>query len=96
MQRVVWSETRLDGGRHFEGPLPPPPANAGFYRDIAVLAWPTPPGELKPHGGYRIAELHRKTQDQLPAVVLFLLLLPMRPTPSCRRSSSFRKTASWI
>ena len=46
MQRVVWSETRLEGGRRFEGILPLPPDNAVFYRDIAVLALPTPRSEL--------------------------------------------------
>ena len=41
MQHVVWSETKLEGGRHFEGLLPRPPATADFYRDIAVFAVPT-------------------------------------------------------
>jgi hypothetical protein len=42
MQKVVWSETNIEGGRHFEGPLEQPETIANFYRDIAVLAFPTP------------------------------------------------------
>jgi len=41
MQKVVWSETQVRGGSHFEGSLPQPEAFQGFYRDIAVLAFPT-------------------------------------------------------
>ncbi|MFA4028447.1 MAG: hypothetical protein GDYSWBUE_000327 [Candidatus Fervidibacterota bacterium] len=45
MQRVTWSEVRLQGPRRFDEVLPQPPTTAGFYRDIAVLAFPTPHGE---------------------------------------------------
>jgi hypothetical protein len=79
MQKVVWSETTLEGPRHFDGVLDQPPSyviksNAApkgpvsmgsgaqssaqedaaqntasntntFYRDIAVYAFPTPPGD---------------------------------------------------
>ena len=49
--RAIHAASRLErdppGGRPaFEGRLPQPPTTAGFYRDIAVLAMPTPPGEL--------------------------------------------------
>ena len=40
MQKVVWSETNLEGPRRFEGALPQPQAVAGYYRDITVLAFP--------------------------------------------------------
>jgi hypothetical protein len=50
MQKVVWSETPVEGPSHFDGPLPPPPAVAGYYRDIGVLAFPTP-------GDYRIPDI---------------------------------------
>jgi len=33
MKKLVWSETRLSGGQHFQGPLPSPPTNAGRYQD---------------------------------------------------------------
>lgn len=51
MQVVVWSETALQGGQHFQGTLAQPKTTLGFYRDIAVLAFPTPPGE-----GVRMAD----------------------------------------
>ena len=48
MQKVVWSETRAEGGRQFECTLPQPAAVAGYYRDIAVLAVPEPAGPPSP------------------------------------------------
>ncbi len=45
MQVVVSSDTRATGPSHFEGTLPQPPTNLDTYRDIAVLAFPTPNGE---------------------------------------------------
>ncbi len=42
MQKIVWSEMNLEGPQHFDAVLPPPPAVAGYYRDIAVLAMPAP------------------------------------------------------
>jgi hypothetical protein len=46
MQKVVWSETTLEGPKQFDRMLPQPQAVAGYYRDIAVLAFPTP-GEFR-------------------------------------------------
>jgi hypothetical protein len=46
MQKVVWSDTNLEGPKRFEGMLPQPQAVAGYYRDITVLAFPTP-GEFR-------------------------------------------------
>ena len=51
MQVVVWSEASLQGGQHFTGTLAQPKTVQGYYRDIAVLAFPTPPGE-----GVRMAD----------------------------------------
>jgi hypothetical protein len=45
MQRVVWTETRVAGGQPFAGLLAKPAAFRNHYRDIAVLAFPTPAGE---------------------------------------------------
>ena len=42
MQNVVWSETRVDGGKLFAGLLEKPESFKNYYRDIAVLAFPTP------------------------------------------------------
>ncbi|GAA0540641.1 glycosyl hydrolase [Chitinophaga japonensis] len=44
MQQVVWSETQVAGGRYFNDTLPRPPAYKGYYRDIAVMAYPSLPG----------------------------------------------------
>ena len=45
MMRVVTSEIRLTGPTNFAGVLPQPPANLDYYRDIAMLAFPTLDGE---------------------------------------------------
>jgi len=47
MQKVVTSATRVSGPSHMEAALPQPPTNLGYYRNIAVLAFPSPPGELR-------------------------------------------------
>ena len=54
MQRVVWTETHVTGPARFDAVLPQPQAVAGFYRDIAVLAFPTP-------GEYRIPDIEGKS-----------------------------------
>src|SRR6185436_15817465 len=46
MQKVVWSETSLEGSMHFQQKLSQPPAFTNFYRDIALFAFPTPAGEM--------------------------------------------------
>src|ERR1041385_2553294 len=44
MQKVVWSETRVRGGTHFDAMLPQPETIRGYYRDIGVLAFPAEEG----------------------------------------------------
>ncbi len=58
MQVVVTSEIQAAAGKTFEGELPAPRANEGFYRDIAVLAFPTPKDPDNP--AYRIQNLSAK------------------------------------
>ncbi|MDR2840444.1 MAG: discoidin domain-containing protein [Paludibacter sp.] len=41
MQKVVWSECRIDGGKYVELQLPEPEKVENYYRDIAVYAFPT-------------------------------------------------------
>ena len=53
MQKVVWSETNVAGPKRFEGVLQQAQAIAGYYRDITVLAFPTP-------GEFRIANIQGK------------------------------------
>ena len=50
MQKVVWTETNVDGPIHFSGALEKPKAAAGYYRDIVVLAFPTPAGNARIDG----------------------------------------------
>lgn len=42
MQKVVWTETAVTGPQRFDAVLPQPNAVRDFYRDIVVLAYPTP------------------------------------------------------
>ena len=44
-KKMVWTETAVAGGKKFEGLLRTPQAVASWYRDIAVLAFPTPAGD---------------------------------------------------
>ena len=55
MQKVVWSETEVDGDSRGRAELPIPEKNLGYYRDIAVLAFPSPDGKA------RIGKLEVKT-----------------------------------
>lgn len=55
MQRVVWTETKVRGPRHFEEALAEPARVAGYYRDIVLLGFPTPPDD-----SYRIADIDLK------------------------------------
>lgn len=65
MQKVVWTETHLTGPKPFDGTLPQPKADHGFYRDVAVLAFPSP-------GDFRIPDIKFKalyeSRDVPPAV----------------------------
>ena len=45
MKRVVFTETRVKGPSRFAARLPRETNDNGFYDDIAVLAFPTPPAE---------------------------------------------------
>lgn len=59
MQVVVSSEKQVQAGTKFEGVLKQPDANDGFYRDISVLAFPTPTDPENP--AYRIKKLSFKS-----------------------------------
>jgi len=45
MQVLTWSETTVEGGKPFAAALRQPKTVRDYYRDIAVLAFPTPAGE---------------------------------------------------
>ena len=53
MQKVVWTDTDIEGSQHFDGTLAQPAAVAGFYRDIKALAFPAV-------GAYRIPDIQTK------------------------------------
>jgi hypothetical protein len=44
MQHVVSAQTQVVGGKKLSLTLPQPPSVQGYYRDIAVYAYPTPTG----------------------------------------------------
>ncbi len=46
MKTVVWSETVTDGGTNVDLPLSKPTVREGFYRDIAVIAYPALQSEI--------------------------------------------------
>jgi hypothetical protein len=62
MQVVVWSRTRVAGGQPANIKLPEPEARMNFYRDIAVLAFPTPAADAA-GGGYRLPDLSGLTES---------------------------------
>lgn len=43
MQKVVYSTVTVTGGQRFSAKLPQPTTVKGYYKDIAVFAYPTPP-----------------------------------------------------
>jgi hypothetical protein len=57
MQAVVWSGTAIAGGKTVNTTLQQPKAKLNFYRDIAVLAFPTPAADLAGRG-YRIPNIN--------------------------------------
>ncbi len=58
MQRVTTSEVRVTGPTNLSETLPQPPTKLDFYRDIAVLAFPTPAD-----GGEMIQNVEAKDGD---------------------------------
>jgi len=45
MQKLTWSKTILHGGRQVNDTLALPPTNEGYYRDVAVYAYPLKAGQ---------------------------------------------------
>ena len=63
MQDIVWRHTYVAGPVDGRIQLPQPTKNRGYYRDIAVLAYPTLPGEAK-----SVASLHPKITSDMEGV----------------------------
>ncbi|HWQ52495.1 MAG TPA: glycosyl hydrolase [Bryobacteraceae bacterium] len=84
MQMTVSSESRVSGPRHFAASLPRPKATHDYYRDIAVLAFPTPPADKlrmadadpvitwgvdrRPLDAAKLADSNAATVEELPAL----------------------------
>ncbi|HEY1686228.1 MAG TPA: glycosyl hydrolase [Tepidisphaeraceae bacterium] len=66
MQVVVWSSTKITGGKSIENALPQPRAAMNFYRDIGVLAIPAAPksGAKRSVARARIVDLTGKMDVQ--------------------------------
>ena len=62
MQRVVWTETVVEGPKSFAGLLARPEAVRDFYEDIAVLAMPATDGKA------RIQSIQGKSSVTAPAL----------------------------
>ncbi len=82
MQRVVWTETAVEGPKQFDGALPQPRAVRNFYRDIAVLAFPTPPADSDTKKRCRIDHLEGKTAVVREAIAPGRSIPRWRPMPS--------------
>ncbi len=53
MKKLVWSETRVRGGRHFEGRVARPPATTGLFQNIPLVELGrAPPDKNSPAPGY--------------------------------------------
>ena len=61
MQVVVWSSISVEGGPPLSVQLPQPEARLDYYRDVAVLAFPTPAAD-KGGQGYRIQNITGLTE----------------------------------
>ena len=70
MQKVVFSETNIQGPIQFEGLLAQPETIAGYYRDISVMAFPVPGSyridNIKVRGAYEIGEVGFLPPTNLP------------------------------
>lgn len=64
MQTVVSSELRVTGPQKFSGPIAQPKSNRNYYREIAVLAFPTPAGETDSEPGFRLEMAQAKAGYQ--------------------------------
>ena len=84
MQKIVWTETQVEGPQAFQEKLPQPQTVANYYEDIAVMAFPTPAGNSRIPQSGRQGRLHAGLAA-LPAPASGP---PRRPTRSSRRTYS--------
>lgn len=79
MQVVVSSELQIPAGGKFKGILPRPESREGFYRDITVLAFPTPPDPDNPD--YRIKDLATKNMSWTGSSYAKMRIVPGTQVP---------------
>jgi hypothetical protein len=94
MQKVVWTETAVEGQKAFDGALPQPPAVGNYYKDIAVLAFPTPPADADPKKRVRIDRIEGKTavvRETVTPKCSTRLCQPMQSLPATGSSISRRR-----
>ncbi|MCP5523768.1 MAG: hypothetical protein H7A46_19700 [Verrucomicrobiales bacterium] len=76
MQEVTWAETNVVGPRRFQGILPQPRRRSGFYRDIAVQAFPAVDGFRLPgfesKAAYQGRDLPKPGQSELTTASVIL------------------------
>jgi len=63
MQEIVTTERVVEGGKQFDGKLAQPTTRRGYYRDIAVLAYPVVEG-----AGVTSTQLNPKTATNIPGL----------------------------
>jgi hypothetical protein len=70
MQALTFSETSATGGKMIELALKEPPKKNDFYRDIAVIAFPTLAGDANGKEGFRLSDwewkIDRNTRGRKP------------------------------
>ncbi|MDR3365636.1 MAG: hypothetical protein LBO71_01515, partial [Prevotellaceae bacterium] len=91
MQKVVWTKTTVEGERDFSDTLAQPESYMGYYRDIAVYAFPTPEG-----AEFSTVATPPKVTSSLPNVNPQLLVEKngrgeFRSSDSCRILYEFEK-----
>lgn len=74
MQKVVSSSIDLTGPQRFDSTLKQPETVAGFYRDITVLAFPTPGAyripDIQPRAAYQVSGVGPAREGILPAEMI--------------------------
>ena len=63
MQDIVWRHHYVEGANKKPIQLPQPTKNRGFYREVAVLAYPTLPGEAESLASHKV-----KVSSELPGI----------------------------
>ena len=64
MQKVVWSESQVEGGKTIPLSVPQPEAKEGYYQDIALIAIKAPAGD--PRVDHPVARAGMEVKMNLP------------------------------